>query len=960
MESETDRPGSGVALGRRLLRGAGVDFRPGEALPATLLFLCFFLLIAFQYSAKSVRQSTFIDSLGFGALPYVYLLVAICSYPFLRLYGRIADRLPRHHLMMATSSFIAGSLVLFWWLYQFGWPWVAVLFYIWISIVVVMTVSQFWSFANHVLDARQAKRLFGFIGAGGLLGGIAGGQVARLATDLVGTRYALLVAATLLLGVGVIILLIHRLLPAEDAHEGGAAGLAKLDRARGGFQAIKDSRHLRLVAGLMLVTVMVAQIVDLQFNWAVEQMTTTLDQRTAFFGNFYSIMGISALAFQLIFTSRIHRLLGVGVAMRVLPVTMGLGTVTLFLAATTFPASLAMAALVLKVGENGLRYSLDQATRELLFMPVPAAVRAKAKAFIDVFVQRGAKGLAALVLLPVTFGLLSAVQAGAVSIVLIVGWVVLTFALQKEYVHSFRRGLRRHELDADVPINLADVTTIELLVQSLGSADPRQVLNSLEILESHGRGRLVPPLLLYHDDPEVRLRTLALLARARRHDSLHLIERRLADEDPEVRSAAVNVLAELQGRATTELMLPRINDPDPGVRAAAITCLANHGEDGRERIASMVLGEMLSDSNPRIRVEAAKALGAIAEPMFQEQLVRLLYDSHPDVVCGAVSAVRRRAARDGFNPLYGPSLVALLSKRRLKHDAREAIVALGEPIVPALLHFMADSDEQIWVRRAIPKTLAAIESSSAVDGLGASLASAGDRFLRRKIIESLAGLSPTARHAVPTELIEEQIGREARGFFRALAFLEALGLSRHGRLVGVKIVWNADHAPSLIERLLAERKESHVDDLFRLLSCLEPAQPVRDAYRALVATGGTARSNAIEYLDNTLSGEVKRYVLSVVGDDPARIRIETAKRWLDRMPQDAANALAQLLTTIDDESLIAAALYEIHTSRLEALMPLTETLTSDSSTPFVRETAVWVRARWQEQQRSTVSFEEEP
>ncbi len=71
--------------------------------------------------------------------------------------------------------------------------------------------------------------------------------------------------------------------------------------------------------------------------------------------------------------------------------------------------------IVLKVGESGLRYSLDQATRELLFLPVPAKARLKAKAYIDVFIQRGAKGLAAILLLPITFGVMQASAAGCRS-----------------------------------------------------------------------------------------------------------------------------------------------------------------------------------------------------------------------------------------------------------------------------------------------------------------------------------------------------------------------------------------------------------------------------------------------------------------------------------------------------------------------------------------------------------------
>ena len=83
------------------------------------------------------------------------------------------------------------------------------------------------------------------------------------------------------------------------------------------------------------------------------------------------------------------------------------------------------AAWFLKISEAGLRYSLDQATRELLFQPVPAHQRPQAKAMIDVFVQRLAKGAAAILLLTVTFGVVSVPHIGWFSLVLIVVWLVL-------------------------------------------------------------------------------------------------------------------------------------------------------------------------------------------------------------------------------------------------------------------------------------------------------------------------------------------------------------------------------------------------------------------------------------------------------------------------------------------------------------------------------------------------------
>ncbi len=936
---------------RRLASRLGIDMRQGEGWPALLLFVTFFLFITFQYATKSVRQSSYVKGLGAANLPWVYLAVALCSYPLLRLYGRFADRIKRHHLMAATCTIIATSMVVFWWLFQFTWSWIPFVLYVWISIAYVMNVSQFWSFSNHVLDPRQAKRLFGFIGAGGLLGGIAGGQVARLVSYLVDTRTTFLVAAAILmLAVGVIFLIQRQRPTAPDA-VAGAAGLVKLDKAKGGFEIIKGSRQLQVIAAIMVLSVVVAQIVDLQFNWAVESATTDLENATRFFGNFYSIMGIAAFLFQLAFTARIHRGLGVGVAMKVLPVTLALGTAALFVSAVFFPALLLGTALFLKVGENGVRYSLEQATRELLFLPVPSKARVKAKAFIDVFVQRGAKGMAALLLLPVTFGLITAVQAGWISFVLIVIWLAVTVFAYKEYVRSFRRVLKTRSVDAEIPINVSDVTTLEMLVQALGSSDARQVIQSLDILASNQRENLVSPLLLYHDDAEVRQRTLEILAKAGRLDALPLIERRLADPNPEVRAEAIQTLAVLHGEDACELMLPRLQEGDAGVRAAAVACLANYGTESMVEEATRSLDDLLSDADPEIRAEAAKALGAIHEPRFQELLIRLLYDREPQIAREAISAIRRRVARDGYNPLYVPTLVSLLNDRRVKHDARQALVAFGEPAIPALAHFMGDVDEQLWVRRALPMTIAKIGTMAAAEKLVGHLGHSADSFQRRKLIESIGALPDDIRHTVDLKTIEQQIRFEAGRYLQALADLRALGGMQKARLEGGCVTWREGaHEPDLVERLLGERVEEHLGNVFGLVAALFQPRDVWAAHRSL--TSGTAglRSHALEYLDNALSGEVRRSVFAVIDDQPLDEKLNAAEKHFGVTSLTKVEALDRMLVEPeggDSEEchLTLAALYAVHEGRIAELYDRVQSLVESATDPFVGETARWVAVR---------------
>lgn len=931
--------------GRKLLERLGVSVYPGEGRDALLLFFSFFLCVTFQYAAKTVRQSTFIDSLGSTRLPYVYLLVALVSYPVARLYSHLAARTTRYRLVVGTYWVVALGLTAFWWLYQYPWPWVAALFYVWISIAIALTLSQLWSFASDVFDSRQAKRLFGFLGAGALLGGVAGGMVAKFAAQLTETRDSLLAAAALLVGAILLLYKLHARAP--EARPTSSSPRTK-PATETGFETVRRSQQLRLIAGLMLAVVVVSQVVDLQFNWVVEETVSGLANRTAFYGNFFSVMGVAAFLFQLLLTTRIHRLLGVGFALRVLPVSMTAGTMALFMVAAMAPGALVAVALGLKLTEAGLRYSLDDSTRELLFLPVPAADRIKAKTFLDVFVKRAAKGIAAILLFPVTLNWLEPLQAGWLSLAVIIVWFVLTSKTTREYVRSFRHGLRQTTVDSGTPINLSDVTTLEILVQSLGSPDPRQVLHSLELLAAHDRGHLVPPLLLYHDDAEVRQRTLQILSAEGRDDAAPLIERRLADLDPEVRAEATRVLAVLRHQDACDMMLPRLKSGDPGVRAAAIACLTNHGDDTMREQAAAALNDMLSDADRDLRAEGARAIGAIDEPHFAGNLVQMLYDADPEVVRTTVRGIQRRASRDEPNPLYLPTLISLLANRRLKHDVREALVAFGEKSIPALLLFMNDPDEPNWVRRAIPKTIARIDSPAAPAALIDSLGKPTDGFLRHKMLEALDSLAPEIDDAAALK-IRREIDFEARHYLLALADLTALNPVAASAVDCCRPPERGDiDQPALLELLLSERAAVLRRHLFFLLALLYDRGPIWDAYAGVERA--SSRANALEFLDYTLTGEEHDSVLSAIGDAPLADKLDRAERRFGVARASRMSTLHRYMSPQPDigsdlQYLAIGAMYTVFAEGITDLYPVVESLCATADDPFVLETANWVNAR---------------
>ena len=128
--------------------------------------------------------------------------------------------------------------------------------------------------------------------------------------------------------------------------------------------------------------------------------------------------------------------------------------------------------------------------------------------------------------------------------------------------------------------------------------------------------------------------------------------------------------------------------------------------------------------------------GRSTNPRFRRLLIPLLYDRAPDVAHEAMASVQRGRHRRLH---LRADAVALLRNRQLKARAREVLVSYGEPVVDVLAHFLRDPEEDIWVRRHIPTTLAQIPSQKSVDVLVAALAEP-DGFLRYKVVAALERL----------------------------------------------------------------------------------------------------------------------------------------------------------------------------------------------------------------------------
>jgi hypothetical protein len=312
-----------------------------------------------------------------------------------------------------------------------------------------------------------------------------------------------------------------------------------------------------------------------------------------------------------------------------------------------------------------------------------------------------------------------------------------------------------------------------------------------------------------------------------------------------------------------------------------------------------------------------------------------------------VYAVRRVLRRDGFNPLFLPRLISLLQDRRVKLDARDVLMEFGQECVPVLVHFLNDPGESIFVRRAIPKALARIGGPQVIRALVKSLES-HDAFLRAQLVEALASQRKLLQETGLEVALGDAIQVEARGYLVRLADLLAVGGNRL-RFEGPVVCWDRRDL-DLLSQMLAERLEQHLHTMFGLLALLHPPRDVWAAYHGLISGRSALRVHALEYLDNTLSGNVRRKVFAVIDDLSPQEKIRGAKLLFGVLTvtrEDSVRGILSAAGERDDDAvaLTVAALYTLYTENLAGLFPQVARVLELDTDPLIQETAEWVSQR---------------
>jgi AAA family ATP:ADP antiporter len=362
-----------------------------EELPAALwAFVYFFALLAAYYVLRPLRDEMGIQ-VGPDALHELFTSVFVTMLAIVPIFGWLTRRFERRQLLPWLYGFFILNLLGFYEVLALSGdqsPLVARAFFVWVSVFNLFAISVFWSFMADLFDTAQAKRMVGFISAGGTAGALCGPVLTLLLVKPLGAKGLVLVSATLLLMcIGAIVQLRRwagdkRQADAIKPTTQGEPTATFKGSLWSGLQDVVRSPYLLGICAFLFLYSLLSTLLYFQQAELVPKSFSGSGERTQALAGIDLLVNVVTLLIQLLAFGPLIQRLGT----RFLLVAMPLASLVGYTALAAMPVLAVLVALgvVRRAGE----YAVSKPARETLFNVLPPEQKYRAKNVIDTLVHR--------------------------------------------------------------------------------------------------------------------------------------------------------------------------------------------------------------------------------------------------------------------------------------------------------------------------------------------------------------------------------------------------------------------------------------------------------------------------------------------------------------------------------------------------------------------------------------------
>ncbi len=848
-----------------------LGIRAGERRDTWAAFLTLFGLVGSHSILETARDALFLAKIAPTRLPFVFVAIAALSFAAVNAPARLGTRMSGRPALVAWTFLCAvvtlGFSVLGGALETVG----LYVLYIWSTVLIGVVLVHYWTLVGGVFSITQAKRLYGVIGTGSVLGAIAGSGIASvLARHVLPAR--LLTAAAVGFAITSVIPALFTnssCTPPADPKE-LTTGL--LDNLR----YVGNKPYARQVVVSMFVATACLTLADYLFKTVVAD-TIPKAELGSFLGEVYLALNVLSLLFQLALVSWGWKRLSLSSSLAILPVLLALGGV-----GVAVGGGLA-AILFVKGADGGLRYSLHRTASELLFLPFAEGARRRMKAFIDVASQRGGQVAASCLILLVTALTASTRVLAVLLTALACVWVVTALLLRRPYIELFRRRLREGR-----PVHLGefpelDISSLETLLSALDSDKDNEVLAALTLLEHEKRAHLVPTLILYHPSERIVIHALRMFARAERTAVIPVMDRILGHPSARVRAAIVAARSVLAPDPAALFARLLEDDESQEVRATIVVNLIASGDLHGAR-AEEELQALVSRGTAEARVALAEAIAHRSAVKLAHVLVTLSRADETEVRVAALTAMGRIKTVTLI-----PVVIEALSEERTRATAEHVLADFGDEAINELRRALEALPANAHVRWRIPHAMAAFDPKQASASLLSWLPLEAVGSVRYQIIRALEALvrrdpGLALDRALVMVTIEQTVSRAYR-------HLDRRALLVSGRESAPERMTNGGE---LLSALLRDKERDTIERLFHLFCLAFPKDDFAQVHRGL-SGGKDQRATSMELIENILREPLRSAVLALVDDAPDSERVARAGRYHQPLGLSYEELLAHLL-----------------------------------------------------------------
>ena len=844
------------------------NINQGEGFPTLILFLHFFAYVAISITGSAARDAYFLNMVDRKYLPLMFLAVAIVLSIVIEIYSRLSKNKDLSTIVSGTGIIFIATLFA---IQKNLEGWVIPFLYVWKDVIDAIIITQFWLIASQVFDPRQAKRLFGLLGAGGALAAIIIGSSIKQFVSIFGSENLLFATMSFLL---VVILMANLIRPYRNINEQKNSN-SKKDSQKDEKKSF--SPYLKSLAIIIGLAAVASRVVDYQFKITAVAAFPEQDDLVNFFGQYYAVTGIATMVIQLFITSRLLSRFGILVAILVLP--------TLFMTgAIGFLMSPVLAAVYIsKFSDQVFRFTLHNASIQLLWIPVKNTIKNRLKPVIEGSIRASLEGVSGiLIFLSITVFNVP-IHYLSISIVLIaIYWINKSFTLKKLYVKELQSAIEKRELNfEELTLDIQDEAMVKTINEALKNNDESQQILALEMIKDIPLTPWKDSLndLLNNGEITVKKEILSIS-----FDDENIITNQtiidLINNVPDLETESIEIAGKRRLRKALPIIMDRIDTVNKEKQIIFAAAIRNIDPDSSNKEKELLL-DAFNTNDENICSLAIRQMKNDKEILPDEKLAEYLNQESSMVRDATLSVAESRASTSLL-----PHIIQCLSDPRCAIPARSALQAYDDDVVVELLikHVQRKNVEKSLIIGVI-RTIKNYPTKNSIDLL-LSAVSPKVPPIQSEAVDSLINI------ARELPLDENQI---------IITKKELIKTSRYAyeKIIALSQI-NEDEENQLLRYLLQNEVRKLIPVIMKLGILDKPETPIETYIQYVLNNETDKLPYVLEFFENIFSKEERRIVNSLIDNIPIEEKCEVAKNHFDDLTTNINQFLGYYIGTIQE------------------------------------------------------------